>query len=144
MLVPAPESTPWVALAESGVRFKHSLSAVGFEHDLSVLDGVSLGEVDLEVDMVFGEAEFAEREPEAFQVVERLGAGVDVALFAEAMVAVLGHKHQGYPVVAGVTRNLFRATAQYTLLQSKFLLSRLYRGQAFACPRASTNEYRVF
>ena len=121
MLVPAPESTTWVALAEPGVRLKDSLSAVGLEHDLSALNGVPFRDVDLEVDMVFGEPEFAERKPMAFQVVERLGAGVDVALFVEAMVAVLGHKHHGHPVVAGVTRNLFRATARYNL--HKFLIS---------------------
>ena len=115
MLVPAPESTSRVAFAEPGVRLEHLYSAVGFEHDLSALNGVPFGDVGLEVDVVFGESEFAERKPMAFQVMERLGAGVDVALFPEAVVAVLGHKHQGHPVVAGVTRNLFRATARYNL-----------------------------
>ena len=62
--------------------------------------------------MVFGEPEFAEPKAMAFEVMERLGAGVDVALFPKAVVAVLGHKHHGHPVVAGVTRNLFRAAAQ--------------------------------
>ena len=49
------------------------------EHDLSVLYGVPFREVDREVGVVFGEPEFAELEPVAFEVVERLGAGVDVA-----------------------------------------------------------------
>ena len=116
VLIPTPESTSRVAFAESGVRLKHLHSAVGFQHGLSGLNGVPLGDIDLEVDVVLGEPEFAEPKPMAFQVMERLGAGVDVALFPKAVVAVLGHKHQGHPVVAGVTRNLFRATAQYTLI----------------------------
>jgi len=136
VLVPAPESTPWVAFAEPGVRLEHPISAVGFEHGLSALNGVPFGDVDLEVDVVFGEPEFAEPKPMAFQVVERLGAGVNVALFPKAVVAVLGHKHQGHPVVAGVTRNLFRATAQYVLHNLLSPVAPL-QGQADACPRAT-------
>ena len=63
--------------------------------------------------MVEGEAEVAELKPEAFQVVECLDADVDVDLFPEAVVSVVGDEHHGHPVIAGVTRNLFRATARY-------------------------------
>jgi len=42
-----------------------------------------------------------------------LGTGVYVDLFSEAVVSVVGDEHHGHPVVAGVTRNLFRATARY-------------------------------
>ena len=63
------------------MHLDHLLSAVGFQHGLSGLEGVSFRDVDLEVDVVFGEPEFAELESVVFEVGERLGAGVDVALF---------------------------------------------------------------
>ena len=65
--------------------------------------------------MVHGEAEVAELEPEAFEFMERLGADVDVDLFSEAVVSVVSDEHHGHPVVAGVTRNLFRAYAVYNI-----------------------------
>ena len=65
--------------------------------------------------MVESEAEVAELEPKAFQVVERLEEYVDVDLFAQAVVSVVGDEHHRHPVIAGVTRNLFRATAIYII-----------------------------
>jgi hypothetical protein len=63
--------------------------------------------------MVHGEAEVAELKSEAFEFMERLDAGVDVDLFSKTVVSVMGDKHHRHPVIAGVTRNLFRATATY-------------------------------
>ena len=77
------------------------------------MNGVSLGDVDLEMYMVFGEAEFAELKPKAFEVRERLGAGVDVTLFFKVSVSVVGGKHHSDPVIASVTQNLFRAYATF-------------------------------
>ncbi len=84
--------------------FKHFFRAVGFEGDLSILNGISFGDVDLEMDMVFGKAEFAEFKSKSFEVSESLGAGVDVALFFEVSVSVVGGKHHGNPVVPCVMR----------------------------------------
>ena len=63
--------------------------------------------------MVPGESEVAELKPEAFQIVERLSAGVNMILFSETFISFLGDKHHCHPVIAGVTRNLFRAIAIY-------------------------------
>jgi len=125
VLVPAPESTTRVPLPETWEGFKHFPGCVGFEHDFSGLNGVLLWGVHQEVYVVEGEAEVAELEPEAFQVVERLDADVDVDLLSEAVVSVVGDEHHGHPVIAGVTRNLFRATAIYTIHIFFELLSRL-------------------
>ena len=46
---------------------------------------------------------------------ERLDADVDVDLLSKTVVSVVGDEHHGHPVIAGVTRNLFRATANYIL-----------------------------
>ena len=124
MVVPAPESTAWVSLPESRKGFEHFLRSVGFEHDFSGLDGVPFGDVDQEVDVVEGKAEVAELEPEAFQIKERLDAEVDVDLLSKTVVSVVGDEHHRHPVIAGVTRNLFRATAIYTTHIFFDLLSR--------------------
>jgi len=63
--------------------------------------------------MVYGEAEVIELESESFQVKERSNAGVDVNLFSKTVISVVGDKHYRYPVIAGLTRNLFRAAANY-------------------------------
>ena len=63
--------------------------------------------------MVFGETEFTKLETKAFQIMERLNAGVDVALFSEVPVSVVRGKHHGDPVVSCVSRWLFIATAIY-------------------------------
>ena len=81
--------------------------------------------------MVEGKAEVAELEPEAFQVVERLDADVNVDLFSKTVVSVVGDEHHGHPVIAGVTRNLFRATANY-ILHKDFFYCRVREGRANA------------
>ena len=81
--------------------------------------------------MVEGKAEVAELEPEAFQVVERLDADVNVDLFSKTVVSVVGDEHHGHPVIAGVTRNLFRATANY-ILHKDFFSCRVREGRANA------------
>ena len=132
VFVAAPEATAWVAFSKSGECFEHSSGGVGLEYDFSGLNRVPLWDVNEEVDVVEGEAEFAEFKPEAFQVVERPEEDVDVDLFSEAVVSVVGDEHHRHPVIAGVTRNLFRATAIY-IFHTKFFSYRAIRRQANAC-----------
>ncbi len=65
--------------------------------------------------MVFSEAEFAELESKAFQVVECLDASIDMALFSEVPISVMCGKHHSYPVVSSVMYWLFMATAIYNI-----------------------------
>ena len=104
MFVPAPESTAGVALVESGVSLEHFLGTVGFEHGLCGFDGVLFRDVDGEVYVASAKAEVAEFKPEAFEISERLDAGVDVGLLLEAVVVAFGLKHHGDPVVPCVMR----------------------------------------
>ena len=127
VFVPAPESTARETFPEPWEGLKHFPGCIGFEHDLCGLNGVLLWDVHQEMDVVEGEAEVAELEPEAFQVVERLDADVNVDLFSKTIISVVGDKHHGHPVIAGVTRNLFRATANYNIIHNFLFLSRLYR-----------------
>ena len=82
--------------------------------------------------MVHGEAEVAELESEASEFMERLDADVYVDLFTKAIVSVVGDKHHRHPIVAGVTRNLFRAAANY-IYHIVFFSCRVFIGQANAC-----------
>jgi len=95
------------------------------------LDGVPLWDVDLKMHMVFGEAEFAELKAKAFQVLERLDADVSIDLFSKAVVSVMGDEHHGHPVIAGVTRNLFRAIAIYIYQNFSRILSHLCRAHPY-------------
>jgi len=93
------------------------------------LNGVSLWDVNLEMYVVFSEAEFAELKAKAFKVPERLDTGVDVAFFSEVPVSFVCWKHHGHPVIAGVIRNLFRVTTTYKIHNFVFLLSHPLRGR---------------
>ena len=132
VLVAAPETTTRVALAEPRVHFKHLLGTVGFKHGLSGLNGILLGNIDREMHVISAKAEIAEFKSEAFEIPERLGAGVNMRLLPEAVVVAFGLKHHRHPVIPGVTRNLFRATARY-ILQNVSLPVAPFRGQAIAC-----------
>ena len=104
VFVSAPESASRVALVKSGVRLEHLLGTVGFEHGLSGLDGVFFRDVDREVHVTSAKAEVEEFKPEAFEISERLGTGVDMGLFLEAVVVAFGLEHHGDPVVSCVIR----------------------------------------
>ena len=140
MVVPTPEPAAWVSFPEAREGFEHFPGCVGFEHDLSGFDGVPLRDVDQEVYVVEGEAEVAELEPEAFQVKERLDAEVDVDLLSKTVVSVVGDEHHRHPVIAGVTRNLFRATAIY-IYHIVFCSCRVREGRANA---RRTRQNRVW
>ena len=115
MIVPAPESTTWISLSEAGEVLKHFLGSIGLQHNLSGLNGVPFRDVHQEVDMVECKTKVSEFKTESFQVVERLDTDVDVDLFSKAVISVVGDEHHRHPVIAGVTRNLFRATAIYNI-----------------------------
>lgn len=128
VFVPAPKSTSWVAFVETWVRFEHLLGTVGFEHDLSGLDGVLPRNVNWEVHVTSAKTEVAEFKPEAFEIPERLGAGVDMGLLLEAVVVAFGLEHHGDPVVSCVMRWLFMALAIYIL--HGFVSCRAFVGRA--------------
>ena len=81
VFVSTPETTTWVALAESRVRFEHLPSAVRFNHGLSGLDGVFFRDIDRKMHMTSAKSKVAEFKPESFKIPERLGAGVNMRLF---------------------------------------------------------------
>jgi len=82
--------------------------------------------------MVQSKTEITELEAESFQVMERLDAGVNIDLFSVTVISVVGDKHHRHPVIAGVTRNLFRASATYNI--HNFLFScRTVTGQVHTC-----------
>ena len=88
--------------------------------------------------MIPGEPKIPKLIPKAFHPVERLGTGVDILLFFQAVVPVFGDEKHGHPVIAGVTRNLFRASANCVI--QLFLVScRTIRGQA-ALPAACDKD----
>ena len=132
MIVPTPETTTWVPLSKPRKRFENFLCSIRFQHDLRGFNRVPLWDIHQEMNMVHSEAEIAELEPKSFHLTERFDADVDVRLFSETSVPVVGDKHHGHPVVAGVTRNLFRAAANY-IYHTIFCSCRVFIGQADAC-----------
>jgi len=142
MLVPAPEPTSRVPLAESGMFLEHLSQTVGFEHGLGGLDGAILGDVDREMHVTSAEAEVAEVKPESFEIPERLGAGVDMRLFFKTHIVAFGLEHHGDPVVSCVSQWLFIASAIFILHSNEFLLSHLYRAGE-RLPRVTKNRYGV-
>ena len=81
--------------------------------------------------MTSAEAEVAEFKSEAFEIPERLGAGVDMGLFLETVVVAFGFKHHRDPVVSGVDRWLFMATANnINYINHSFVSCRTFKGQA--------------
>ena len=99
MFIAAPETTKRVAPAASWVHFKHLFGTVGFEHGLSGLNGILLGNIDWEMHVISAKAEIAEFKSEAFEIPERLGTGVNMRLLPEAVVVAFGLKHHGHPIV---------------------------------------------
>jgi len=65
------------------------------------------------VNVVQGKAEVTELETETFEFMERLDADVNIDLLSKTSIPVVGDKNHCHPIVTGVTRNLFRATATY-------------------------------
>jgi hypothetical protein len=53
-------------------------------------------------------------------------------LFSKTVVSVVGDEHHRHPVIAGVTRNLFRATATYKI-HNLLVSCRTFEGQVFTC-----------
>ena len=96
------------------------------------MDGISFRNIDLEMDMVFSETEFAELKTKTFEFMEGLDTGVNIDLFSKAVVPVVGDKHHGHPVISGVTRNLFRATATYKI-HNLLVSCRTITGQVHTC-----------
>ena len=131
MLIPAPETSSWVPFPEPWMNLEHFFSTIRLEHNLCIFDRVPLWDVHLEVNMVPCESEVAELETEAFQVMERLGARIYVRLFSETVISFLGDEHHCHPVIAGVTRNLFRAIAIYIYQNFSRILSHLCRAHPY-------------
>jgi len=115
MLISTPKPTAWIPLSKPWKTLKHLLSSMRFQHDLRGLHGVSFRDVHKEMYMVQGETKITELKPKSFQVMERLDTGVDIELLSKTVISVMGDKHHRHPVIAGVTRNLFRATAIYNI-----------------------------
>ena len=118
--------------------FEHTPAGVWFHHNLRILYRVSFGDVHLEVNMIPGEPEIPKLIPIAFHPVERLCTRLNVLLFSEAVVPVFGDEKHGHPVIAGVTRNLFRASAN-CIIQNISRSCRTIRGQA-ALPAACDKD----
>ena len=91
--------------------------------------------------MVHSKTKVAKLETKAFQFMECLNTGFDIDLFSKTIISIVGDKHHCHPVISGVTRNLFRATAIYNIHNLLFLLSHYFIGQTFGLPSATKKAY---
>jgi hypothetical protein len=72
--------------------------------------------------------------------VKRLDADVNVDLLSKTVISVVSDEHHSHPVIAGVARNLFRATAIYNIHEF-FSPVASVKGQAIACrTRQKSND----
>jgi hypothetical protein len=132
MIVSAPEPATWVSFSKPGKCFKNFFCGIRFQHNLRGFNRVPFRDVHQEVDMVHGEPEVAELKPKSLQIMERLDTDVNIGLFSETSIPVVGDKNHRHPIVAGVSRNLFRAAAIYNY-HTIFCSCRVFIGQANAC-----------
>jgi len=63
--------------------------------------------------MIPSKTKFTEFKSKALQFSKCTDAGVYMLLFLKTFISLMGDKHHSHPVISGVTRNLFRATATY-------------------------------
>ena len=63
--------------------------------------------------MILSKTKFTEFKSKALQFSKCTDAGVYMLLFLKTFISLMGDKHHSHPVISGVTRNLFRATATY-------------------------------
>jgi len=132
VFVSTPETSTWVAFAESRVYFKHLFCTIGLEHDFSGLNGILFRYIYWEMHVISAKTKVAEFKPDSFIVPERLNTLVDMRLFFETVVVAFRFKHHGHPIVSCVNRWLFMATANY-INHSVFFSCRTVKEQANAC-----------
>ncbi len=140
MFVSAPETAAWIQFPEARMALKYLFCTMGFEHDFRILDGIPLRNVDLKMDMNSSKTKLAELESKWFEFTKPFGAGVDVRLFPETIVSILGVEFHGYPVVSCVMRWLFIASATYIFHIMNFSC-RTFIGQAYCLSRATKKRY---
>jgi hypothetical protein len=90
--------------------------------------------------MIHSETKITKLEPEAFQIMESLDTSIYIDLFSKTIISIMGDKHHSHPVISGVTRNLFRATATYNI-HNVFSCRTFYRAHCSGVPRATKNRY---
>ena len=93
--------------------------------------------------MIPGETKLAEFKTKTFQFPKRLYTCVNMFLLFETLISLMGDKHHGHPVIAGVARNLFRAIATFHIHNFVFLLLRLLRADLYGLLRATKRCYVV-
>jgi len=90
--------------------------------------------------MVPGKTKIAKLKPKTFHFMKRTSASIYMLLLLETVIPFLGNKQHCHPVIAGVTRNLFRAIAIYNF--HIFVFScRTFMGQTLSgLPRATKKD----
>ena len=91
--------------------------------------------------MVQSETKVAELKSKTFQIMEHLDADIDIDLLSKTNISVAGDKYHRHPVIAGVARNLFRATAIYNIHEFFSPVASL-KGQVNTC-HTRQNDYSL-
>lgn len=100
MFMTTPETTTWISFSKTRMFFEHSFSISRFKHNLYGFNCIVSWYVYLDiVNMVPSETKLAELKAKTLQVMERLGASVDVTLFSEVWISIVCGKHHGDPVI---------------------------------------------
>ena len=142
VFVAAPETAAWVSFPEPRMHFKHHFRAIRLQHTLCSFYRVLFWDVHWEVNMTSSKSKITKFKSKPFEISKCLGACIDMRLFLKTAVITFGFKHHGHPIVPGVMRWLFIASAIFNFHSNEFLLSHLYR--AGEClPRATKRRYSL-
>ena len=93
--------------------------------------------------MVSSKTKLSKFKTKFFTFLERIKASVYVRLFPETHIPVMGDKHHGHPIVPGVTRNLFRATA-ICILQNIHVPVAPLLGTPLWCAACNRKKYQFY
>jgi hypothetical protein len=113
VLISTPKTTSRKSLSETWMTFKNMFCTPRLQHNLCILDRILFGQINLEMNMIASKTKILEFKTKSPHFIKSSHTGVDVRLLPETAMPVLGDKNHGHPVISGVTRNLFRATATY-------------------------------
>ena len=133
VFIATSKATSRKSLSETSMSFKHSFSTPRLQHNLCIPYRILFWQVHLKMNMIASKTKILEFKTKFFEFIKPLDAGVDVRLLPETVIPVLSDKNHRHPVISGVTRNLFRATATYIFQNCTILSCLLECKPAVAC-----------
>ena len=140
VFIATPETASWIPSPKSRVFFKYPFCTAWFQNNLCIQNRVLFRYVHLEVNMVSSKTKLSEFKTKSFTFLQCFETSVDMGLFSKAHIPVMGDKHHRHPIISGVTRNLFRATASCPF-QNMHVPVAPFKGTPLWCAACNGKKY---